>query len=430
MTESTGKRKGWRGSPWRAGRAETAQPSAGTELAAPLTPTEEQVAQSLPTGVRLGAAWSWRLLLIGAMIAVIIFLIVQLRLIVIPVLVAVLLAALLSPLVNFLHRHRWPRGLSIAVAMLGVLALVAGLMVLVITQIARSSGNLSARAVESYEQLKQALLDSPLQLTETQINGYLAQIGDAIQQDSQIFISGALSIGSSLGHFVAGMLIALFATLFMLIDGKGIWNWAVRIFPRRARAAVDGAGNAGWTTLGNFVKVQVLVASIDAVGIGLGAAILQVPLAIPIAVLVFLGSFIPIVGAVATGAVAVAIALIYNGWPIALAMLGVVLLVQQIEGHVLQPLIMGTAVKVHPLAVVLVVAAGSMLAGIPGALFAVPVAAVLNVMVHYISSGVWRHTPPPPSPEPSAPLWSTVPQTRPGYRRSVTPTPSAPTQKN
>jgi predicted PurR-regulated permease PerM len=217
------------------------------------------------------------------------------------------------------------------------------------------------------------------------------------------------------------MLITLFATLFMLIDGKGIWSWVVRIFPRRARAAVDGAGKAGWTTLGNFVKVQILVASIDAVGIGLGAALLQVPLAFQIAVLVFLGSFIPIVGAVATGAVAVAIALVYNGWPIALAMLGVVLLVQQIEGHVLQPLIMGTAVKVHPLAVVLVVAAGSMLAGIAGALFAVPVAAVLNVMVHYISSGVWKHTPAPPLPPQGSPLWSTVPQARPGYRRDPAP---------
>lgn len=374
---------------------------------------------SLPRGVRLGAAWAWRLLLIGALVAVAIFLVVQLRLIVIPVLVAVLLSALLVPLVSFLVKHKWPRGLAIAVAMVGMLAVVSGLLVLVITQIARNSSNLSDRAVESFESIKASLLNSPLQLTETQINEFLAQLVSAIQEDSQVFISGALSFGSSLGHFLAGMLITLFATLFMLIDGKGIWSWVVRIFPRRARAAVDGAGKAGWTTLGNFVKVQILVASIDAVGIGLGAALLHVPLAIPIAVLVFLGSFIPIVGAVATGAVAVAIALVYNGWPIALAMLGVVLLVQQIEGHVLQPLIMGTAVKVHPLAVVLVVAAGSMLAGIAGALFAVPVAAVLNVMVHYISSGVWKHTPAPPLPPQGTPLWSTVPQARPGYRRDA-----------
>ncbi|MET0854868.1 MAG: AI-2E family transporter [Microterricola sp.] len=427
MTESTGKRRGGRWFPWRAAERATT-PKSTTEIAEHLTESEEQLVASLPRGVRLGAAWSWRLLLIGALIALAIFLVVQLRLIVIPVLVAVLLSALLVPLVSFLVKHKWPRGLAIAVAMVGMLALVSGLLVLVITQIARNSGNLSDRAVESFESIKASLLNSPLQLTETQINEYLGQLVSAIQQDSQIFISGALSFGSSLGHFLAGMLITLFATLFMLIDGKGIWSWVVRIFPRRARAAVDGAGKAGWATLGNFVKVQILVASIDAVGIGLGAALLQIPLAIPIAVLVFLGSFIPIVGAVATGAVAVAIALIYNGWPIALAMLGVVLLVQQIEGHVLQPLIMGTAVKVHPLAVVLVVAAGSMLAGIAGALFAVPVAAVLNVMVHYISSGVWKHTPAPPLPPQGSPLWSTVPQARPGYRRdaAVAPSPSSP----
>lgn len=421
MTESTGKRKGWRWFPWRAAEKTKAQKLriAENDRDTVSTESEEELAQTLPRGVRLGAAWSWRLLLIGGLIAVVIFLVVQLRLIVIPVLVAVLLSALLVPLVNFLVKHRWPRGLSIAVAMLGTLALVSGLMTLVIMQVARSSSSLSTRALESFESIKEALLNSPLQLTEAQINDYLQQIFTAIQQDSQIFISGALSFGSSLGHFVAGMLITLFATLFMLIDGKSIWRWVVRIFPRRARSAVDGAGNAGWATLGNFVKVQILVASIDAVGIGLGAALLGVPLAIPIAVLVFLGSFIPIVGAVATGAVAVALALVYNGWPIALAMLGVVLLVQQIEGHVLQPLIMGTAVKVHPLAVVLVVAAGSMLAGIPGALFAVPVAAVLNVMVHYIASGAWKNVPAPPTPPYGSPLWSTVPQPRPGYRREA-----------
>jgi predicted PurR-regulated permease PerM len=188
------------------------------------------------------------------------------------------------------------------------------------------------------------------------------------------------------------VLLTLFSTLFILIDGRGIWAWIVRIFPRRARLALDGAGKAGWLTLQNFIKVQILVATIDAIGIGAGAAILQLPLAIPIAVLVFLGSFIPVIGAVATGALAVFIALVYNGWVVALIMLCIVLLVQQIEGHVLQPLVMGTAVKVHPLAVVLAVAGGSVVAGIPGALFAVPIVAVLNVMIGYIARGDWRQS--------------------------------------
>jgi predicted PurR-regulated permease PerM len=244
----------------------------------------------------------------------------------------------------------------------------------------------------------------------------MAQIASSAQEDSSILVSGALSLGSTLGHFLAGMLLTLFATLFILIDGRGIWRWIVGVFPRRARAAVDGAGLAGWGTLQNFVKVQILVATIDAIGIGLGAFLLGVPLAVPIAILVFLGSFIPIVGAVVTGALAVFVALVYNGWVIALIMLGIVLLVQQVEGHVLQPLIMGTAVKVHPLGVVVAVAAGSLLAGIPGALFAVPVAAVLNVMINYVSSGTWKGEAAPPPDEVRSPLWRTVPQ-RPGYQR-------------
>lgn len=354
---------------------------------------ESSVEQAVPPAMRIAGAWSWRLLVIGAVLAVFVYLIVQLRLIVIPVFVAVLVAALLVPVVEMLRRHRWPRWLAITVSMLLMLVVVSGLLYLAIFQIRSEYGHLKEQSMTAYDDFRNWLTTGPLGLSQDQIEQYLADALKALQQDSQILISGALSIGSTLGHVLAGLLIALFATLFILIDGRAIWMWIVRIFPRRARAAIDGAGQAGWSTLRSFVKVQILVASIDAVGIGLGAFFLQLPLVIPIAVLVFLGSFIPVVGAVLTGVLAVFIALIYNGWVAALIMLGVVLLVQQIEGHILQPLVMGSAVKVHPLAVVLVVAAGSMLAGIPGALFAVPIAAVLNVMVHYISTGEWRGHP-------------------------------------
>jgi predicted PurR-regulated permease PerM len=372
------------------------------------------VDESVPRGVRVAGAWSWRLLVIGGVIAVIVFLIIQLRLIVIPVLIAVLVSALLVPFVAFLHRHRWPRWLAIVTAMLALILIVGALVYLVVFQVRSESSHLRDQSVAAYNDFRSWLTTGPLDLTQAQIDQYLAQLWTSLQQDSQVFISGALSIGATLGHVLAGVLLTLFSTLFILIDGKGIWSWIVRIFPRRARPAVDGAGTAGWATLVNFVRVQILVASIDAVGIGLGAFILQLPLVIPIAVLVFLGSFIPIVGAVITGALAVVIALIYNGWVAALVMLGVVLLVQQVEGHVLQPLIMGTAVKVHPLAVVLVVAAGSLVAGIPGALFAVPLVAVLNVMIGYVSGGTWRPERPGGAPRPpaktSAPLWRTVPR--------------------
>jgi predicted PurR-regulated permease PerM len=379
---------------------------------APDAAQSEPIEESLPRGIRLSAAWSWRLLLIGAMIAVIIFLVVQLRLIVIPVLIAVLISALLVPFVGFLHKHRWPRWLAIAVAMIGLIVIVSALLFLVVMQIRGEFPQLKERSIGAYESLRHWLQGPPFSLTDSQLNGYLQNIWNAIQEDSQVLISGALSIGSTLGHVLTGVLLTLFSTLFMLIDGKGIWAWFVRIFPRNARSAADGAGKAGWTTLTNFVRVQILVATIDAVGIGLGAFFLGLPLVIPIAVLVFLGSFIPIVGAVITGALAVVVALVYNGWFAALIMLAVVLLVQQLEGHVLQPLIMGSAVKVHPLAVVLVVAAGSMLAGIPGALFAVPLAAVLNVMVHYVASGTWRQRSATEFPALQTVLWQTVPRPR------------------
>jgi predicted PurR-regulated permease PerM len=361
---------------------------------------DRAVEDAVPVGMRIAGAWSWRILAIAGVVAVFVFLVIQLKLIVIPFMVAILLGALLVPLVQFLQRHRWPKWLAVAVAEVGLIGVVTGLVYLIATQIVRGFPDLRDRSLDFFEELKALLLASPLHLTEAQINDYLAQSWEAIQKDSQWLLSGAVSVGSSFGHFLAGILLVLFATLFLLIDGKRIWQWTVRLFPRRARPAVDGAGRAGWVTLTDFVKVQIFVAFIDAVGIGLGAWILGLffggfPLVVPIAIAVFLGSFIPVVGAVLTGAIAVFVALVYLGiWP-AVIMLGIVLLLQQVEGHVLQPLVMGTAVKVHPLAVVFAVAAGGFLAGIAGALFAVPVVATLNVVVHYIARGEWREHPNP-----------------------------------
>jgi predicted PurR-regulated permease PerM len=244
------------------------------------------------------------------------------------------------------------------------------------------------------------LAGDPFYLDEKDINGYVDQLFSFVQSDGGALFSGALAVGSTAGHVLAGALIALFVTLFILIDGRGMWNWIVRLFPQRARAAIMGGAEAGWVTLTQFVKVQIFVAAIDAIGIGLGAFILGLfyggfPLVIPIAVAVFLASFIPVIGAVATGVFAVFVALVYLGPVPALIMLGIVILVQQLEGHVLQPFFMGNAVKVHPVAVVLAVATGGFIGGIPGALFAVPLVAVLNVMIGYIARGEWRINPHP-----------------------------------
>ncbi len=353
------------------------------------------VEDAVPVAMRIAGAWSWRILVIAGVFALLVFLVIQLKLIVVPFLVAILLAALLVPFVQFLQRHRWPKWLAVALAEVGLIAIVSGLVYVIVTQVMRGFPDIRDRSITFFDGFKEMLLHSPLHLTEAQINGYLADVWESVQHDTNLLVSGALSAGSSFGHVLAGILLVLFATLFFLIDGRRIWEWTVRIFPRRARPAVHGAGLAGWSTLTQFVKVQIFVAFIDAVGIGLGAWILGLffggfPLVLPIAIAVFLGSFIPVVGAVLTGALAIFVALVYLGpWP-AVFMLAIVLLVQQIEGHVLQPFIMGNAVKVHPLAVVFAVAAGGFLAGIAGALFAVPVIATLNVVIHYIAGGEWR----------------------------------------
>lgn len=361
---------------------------------------DARVTDAVPVGMRIAAAWSWRLLVIAGVVALVIFLVIELRYIVVPLMVAMLLAALLVPFSNWLQKHRWPKWLAIAVSEVGVLAIIAGLIWLTVRTVISGYPALVDQTLLRWEDLKQWLLESPLHLSEADIQSWADQLIASLQEDSSTLWSGALSVGSGLGHFLAGFLLVLFATLFILIDGRGIWHWIVRIFPRKARAALIGGGEAGWITLSTFVRVQVLVAFIDAVGIGLGAFILGLfydgfPLVVPIAILVFLGSFIPVVGAVVSGALAVFIALVFMGPWQAFVMLLIVIGVQQFEGHVLQPFLVGNAVKVHPLAVVIVVAAGGFLAGIPGALFAVPLVATLNAIVVYIARGDWRTHPHP-----------------------------------
>lgn len=366
----------------------------------PLTAAE--VDGKVAPGMRVAAAWSWRILVVAALVALICFLVVQLRLVAIPVAVAILLSALLVPFSQLLQgRLRFPRWLAIVTCVIALLAVVGGLITLVVFQVRRGLPDLQAQTLDRFDDLKQFLLDSPLHLTEADITRPFEGVLATLQEDPAVLLDQALALGSAGGHILAGALIALFTTVFILIDGRGMWQWLVRLFPQNARAAVVGAGEAGWITLKSFVTVQVLVAAVDAVFIGLGAFILGLvvgtpfPLVIPIAILVFLASFVPVVGAVLSGAIAVFVALVYLGPVPALIMLGIVILVQQVEGHVLQPFLVGHAVKIHPVAIVLAVAVGGFVGGIAGALFAVPLTAVLNVMIGYIARGEWRTKPHP-----------------------------------
>ncbi len=348
---------------------------------------------TVPRGVQVAAAWSWRFVAVVAALAVAVLLIIQLSFIVVPLLIAVLLAVLAAPIANWLKQHWIPAWLSTLMTLVVFLSAITGLIWLVVEQILRDWTSLQDKSVVAYEDFIIWLIDSPLHISETQLNQWWTDLADQLNLNSAWILSGALSISSSLGSVIVGAGLALFALVFFVHDGERIVRWLINLLPQDARAPVAGATQRGWVTLTNFVGVQIFVAVIDAIGIGLGAFFLGLPLVIPIAVAVFLGGFVPIIGAFVAGGLAAFIALVYEGPIAALIMVVIVLAVQQLEGQILQPLVMGAAVKIHPLAVVLAVSAGGFLAGIPGVLFAVPVVAYLNVFISYLANKEWVSDP-------------------------------------
>src|SRR6478736_2910797 len=367
-------------------------PAPAPAAAAPLRVlTDRELDKDIPYGIRIAASWSWRLGLILLMAGTLVWLLSHITLLIIPIMVAALLAGLLSPVTSWLKRRGLPAGLAVAVTVIGFIGVIAGALALVGRQLVVGFGELYSQALEGVRQVQDWLSAGPLHLTAAQIDQYVKEVTGALQNNSSSILSGALSFGSTAGHFAAGMLLSLFILIFFLLEGDRIWAFLVRLLPRKARAATFGAGRKGWESMVSYARIQMFVAAVDAIGIGVGAAILGVPLALPLGVLVFLGSFIPVVGALVTGAIAVLLALVANGPVNALLMLAVVLAVQQLESHILQPLVMGKAVALHPVAVILAVAAGSYLAGIPGALFSVPILAVANSAVRYIAGRTWEH---------------------------------------
>lgn len=341
-------------------------------------------ADAVAGSVRTAAAWSWRFLAIALGLALLFWLISYFKVIVIPVAIALLLTVLLQPLATFLRaRLHFPVALAAVTAVVGLVAGIIGLIVLAGNQIINGFSDLWDKAAQGLQQGLDWLASGPFGLDSITIDAYIDDLIAAIEQNSGTLVSGAVSVTTTVGQVIAGAVIALFCTLFFLIDGRRIWSWVVGLLPRHTRERTHQAGRRGLVTLASYARTQILVAFIDAVGIGLGAAILGIPLAVPLGVLVFIGSFVPFVGAIVTGAIAVLVALVAKGWVAGLIMLGIVLLVQQIESNVLQPWLMGHAVSLHPVAVLLVVTGGTLVAGIVGALFAVPIAAVLNTVVLY-----------------------------------------------
>lgn len=395
-------RNAWQG--FRSRREQAAQTPTGSFTASPAVPayieapahepTEEEKGRgayepyvSLP--MRLAAAWSWRFLIVLAAIGVAYWLLSKISVILLPALIALLITALISPFSNFLVRHGWKRGAAAGVTFIGFIVLVLGLLTLVGQQIVVGMGELTGQVVAGIRSIADWLQHNPFGIDSSRIS---VAIDDTLnkgvamlEERSGQILGGVAGAAMSVGSFFTGLILTLFTAFFFLYDGRRIFSWFIGMLPRRARGRAEGAGLRGWQSLVQYVRVQVIVAGVDAIGIGIGAFFIGIPLVFPLTVLVFLGSFVPIVGAVVTGIIAVIVALVSKGLVAAIIMTLVVLAVQQLEGNVLQPFIMGKAVSVHPLAVVLAVAAGATLYGIVGALFAVPVIAVLNTIVLYLA---------------------------------------------
>jgi predicted PurR-regulated permease PerM len=339
----------------------------------------------VPHSLRIAAAWSWRLIVVGVVGWALLHFVGVVSIVVVPLAIALLLSALLAPAVGWLLRLRLPRTLATFLVLICGIGAVAGTLTLVINQFVDGIPELTQNASDGVRQIQQWLKTGPLHLSDAQVTQGLDSAQQWINNNTASLTSTGIATAATLFEVVTGMLLVLFSTFFFLRDGRKIWRFIVRLFPVNARWSLADAGDASWATLGSYVRATVLVAFIDAVGIGTALLILKIQFPLPLAALVFLGAFIPIVGASVSGAVAVLVALVDKGWVVALIVLGAVILVQQVEGHVLQPLIMGRAVAIHPLVVILGIACGATLAGIIGALVAVPLIAVLNTGIRRLS---------------------------------------------
>lgn len=340
----------------------------------------------VPRTVRDAAEWSWRFLLIVAAVLVVLQGMAVVSSLVVPLLVAILLAALLHP-VYHLFARAVPRTAAAGLTVLALVLALAAAVTVIGRTLSGGLGDVTDQVLQGIEEIRSWTRDT-FGITNSQIDDYLERAREAVTAGGGDGVGPLLAqVGITAGHVVTGFFIALFSLFFFLYDGHRIWGWLVRFFPRRARAGVDEAGHIAWGQLSAFTRATIVVALADAVGIALVALILDVPFPAIIFLIVFVGAFVPVIGAGISGTVAVLLALVAQGPITALLMLAGVIAVQQIESHLLQPLLLGRVMKIHPLGVILAIAAGVILAGIIGALVAVPVVAVLNAVGKYYFAG-------------------------------------------
>jgi putative heme transporter len=332
--------------------------------------------------VRVAAAWSWRIIVIGAGLYILANIFNRVELVAFSFVLAVFFTAVLHPLEVLFRRVPGSRSISALLALLVGLAAFAGIGWFVTWQISSHSAQLSDQVTNFVSKTRDWLHTGPLHLKSSDLDKMADNITKAIKNNQSTLVSGAIETVRTVVEGLGALLLILLSTFFLLRDGDQIWEWTVRLFPKQAHERLDLAGRAGWHTLGGYMRGQVLIALFHGISVMVVLFVLRVPLAAALGVLIFLGSFVPLVGLTVTGALCVAVAMLEHGVTAAIVVAIAIVVLVQLEAHLLQPLIMSRSVEVHPLAIALSVLSGTLLAGIVGALLAVPLVAFLNSTVH------------------------------------------------
>jgi predicted PurR-regulated permease PerM len=332
---------------------------------------------AVPSWLRTTAGWSWRLLLIVAAVALIVFATAQIQIVFVAVFLALVISSVLRPVTDFYARVM-PRGLATGLAILSAFLFIAGLLTYVISSVAGQWEKLAGEFSDGIDQILDFLENGPLPVTITadDVNGWIENGRQWLSEHGGDIASQAAASAGSVFEAFAAIALAIFCTVFFLARGTELWTWFLNQLPARSRDSWKIAGGAGWYTFSGYARGTVIIALVDGILAGILLAILGVPLAAPLAVLVFIGAFIPIIGAPLAMIVAAVVALAADGIVTALIVTVGIALIGQFEGHILQPLIMGAQVSLHPLVVALAVTAGTLVAGILGAVVSVPLVAV------------------------------------------------------
>lgn len=336
----------------------------------------ERPAPRVPRALDTAAALSWRFLLVAAAVAVLALALDELRLIVLPVVGALFLTALLLPPTGWLRARRWPPLLATWTVVIAAAAILTGVVYLLASQVADEFGQLGESIERGIGEVEAWLIEGPLELSREDIERYLERASDELRARSGIITSGVLSGAVLAAEVVVGILLTFVLLFFFLKDGDRISGFFLRQVAEPRRDVAAAMGRSAWRSLGSYIRGIAVVGVVDAVLIGIGLIVIGVPLVVPLMVLTFLGAFFPLVGAVLAGLIAALVALVSGGPFDALLVVGVVVVVQQVEGDVLAPLVLGRAVRLHPLVILLSLTAGAVIAGVAGAFLAVPMAAV------------------------------------------------------